>query len=484
MLSPYDYLVYRARFDPEAVAVRRTAHQLTFRELLHLVRRFAHRLRRAGVRPGQIVVTSIADKGLDWVALLAIAHEAAVSCSAGLSSKWDLPFEYHWVLTDGSGKVPAGSNVITIDKEWQKADTEVRSIRHIPFESDDALLRIMLTSGTTGRPHCVGLSAAQVAGRSLANFSAPESTNAFSTLGLGTAADLRAAMSNLIAGSPVYVGGNQKAVVQMLRNGGMKCLFSSPIVLEGTLNEIDAGGGEVPRLEAVCTAGAPLSAKQRARVLARLSDRIINYYGSTEVGGICRHRITDASNPDAAGYPDMHAQVEVVDAEGRPVARGETGSVRVRTPFMVQSYIGDEKASAQAFRDGWFYPGDRGLFRADGLLVLAGRDSEIVNVGGMKGDPATLDEFLKAHPGVQDAAAFVAKSPGGADMLVAGIVATAESDLKALGEAVRRKFKPPLVPAAFVRIKEVPRNAMGKVSRAEMARRFAQRRKQAEGRKT
>ena len=59
-----------------------------------------------------------------------------------------------------------------------------------------------------------------------------------------------------------------------------------------------------------------------------------------------------------------------------------------------------------AFRDGWFYPGDLGSLAPDGLLRIAGRADEVINLGGEKISPETLEEQVRLIHGVADVAAF------------------------------------------------------------------------------
>lgn len=81
MVNPIDLLVFRARFQPSAIALQEPDRQLTYLQLLRLVKKIGGSLRRQGLRPGQIVVTAFSDRFIDWILTLALIHEAFVSCS-------------------------------------------------------------------------------------------------------------------------------------------------------------------------------------------------------------------------------------------------------------------------------------------------------------------------------------------------------------------------------------------------------------------
>ena len=65
--------------------------------------------------------------------------------------------------------------------------------------------------------------------------------------------------------------------------------------------------------------------------------------------------------------------VQIVDGSGAVLSPGQEGIVRIKSDDAVDGYLGDAAETAQAFRDGWFYPGDTGTLDADEMLVVTGR---------------------------------------------------------------------------------------------------------------
>ncbi|HSV79248.1 MAG TPA: hypothetical protein VLK85_08580, partial [Ramlibacter sp.] len=124
--------------------------------------------------------------------------------------------------------------------------------------------------------------------------------------------------------------------------------------------------------------------------------------------------------------------------------------------------------SQKMFRDGWFYPGDRGQVHADGMLVIESRVDEIINVGGTKVNPAEVEQVLLEDPDIVDAAAYGVTDAAGRVLLLAAIVCRQPVDEQrtlARCHAVLGQKSP----RRLVRLARLPRNEAGKVLRRELA---------------
>ena len=160
--------------------------------------------------------------------------------------------------------------------------------------------------------------------------------------------------------------------------------------------------------------------------------------------------------------------VEIVDQHKQPVAAGEPGLVRVRTALMSHAYDGTAPGKASGHFDGdHFFPGDIGRLFDDGLLAIEGRAGDTFNVGGWKVNAAELEAKLAFLPGVDDLVTCVMALDEG-DLLTIAVVTGDKVDLKAVAELIRAKLPKGRV-FHLVRIRSIPRNAMGKVPRAMIA---------------
>ena len=178
------------------------------------------------------------------------------------------------------------------------------------------------------------------------------------------------------------------------------------------------------------------------------------------------------------GFALPGIEVRVCGDEGAPTV-GRDGMVQVRGPNVGPGYWRRPDATAESRTvDGWFVTGDVGRLDADGRLTLEGRAGDMIISGGLNVYPAEIEQALDAHPAVTESAvvglahpdlgeavaAFVVAEPGAAgdpDRLASDLAGT-------LADAARFKH-----PKRFVMVDELPRNAMGKVLKAELRARHA-----------
>jgi acyl-coenzyme A synthetase/AMP-(fatty) acid ligase len=203
-------------------------------------------------------------------------------------------------------------------------------------------------------------------------------------------------------------------------------------------------------------------------VRRKVSPHVYIPYSTSEVGVVAMATpdIVVAA-PGSSGRVVPGARLEVIDADGRPVAPGVAGEVRVAVDGMPAGYLGEAEDS-KAFRDGWFYPRDRGRVSAQGLLYIEGRSDEILNVGGRKVAPATLEAMLAEQPGVREAAVFALDEGPGGIRLGAAIVPGPALDWRSLA-AFAQAHLDVLAPHRYFGVPSLPRNDAGKVVRRDLA---------------
>src|SRR6185436_651585 len=124
------------------------------------------------------------------------------------------------------------------------------------------------------------------------------------------------------------------------------------------------------------------------------------------------------TRPDVTGRLAPWIEAQAVDESDRPLPDGEGGILRYRSPHFVREYYDDPEASARAFRGGWFYPGDIGTV-AGRLLTLHSRVDDVINLGGLKVNPNSVEAVLVQHPGVAEAGVFATARANGTARLTA-----------------------------------------------------------------
>jgi long-chain acyl-CoA synthetase len=243
-----------------------------------------------------------------------------------------------------------------------------------------------------------------------------------------------------------------------------------PVAAERLFAEMARPGAPAwPPAAAIRLSGARVPGPLRAEIQARLTREVVVNLASTESGGITRAGPDDhAVHPDTVGRPNPGVQVELVDEEDRPLPVGETGRLRVRSPAMVDGYIGDPAATARAFRDGWFYSGDVGFFLPDGSLVHLGRSDDMMNLGTIKIFPAEIEATAAGFPGLVDCAAFARRAGAIGDIPMLAVVAREGFDADALMAHCRARLGL-RAPRKILVLPTLPRNAQGKVLRRVLA---------------
>lgn len=342
------------------------------------------------------------------------------------------------------------------------------------YDADVALLQF--TSGTTGPPKPVPLRHATVLDlidRLLAKLRGAKSGSAKGNrppmpnlvpLSLSLWAGIYQVLFAFRAGSGVVLMDRFSPMdfAELVKRHQLRSTVLPPAALTMVLH--DDSVTDLTPLKIVRSITAPLSPVQAARFRDKFGVIVLNSYGQTELGGeVVGWSAADArewgeTKLGSVGRPLPGIDVTIVDDE-----------VMVRTPTTAARKI-DAAFLDRLTDDGWFHTGDLGWFDDDGFLWLDGRVSDMINRGGLKVFPGTVEDVLLAADGVREAAvvgvpderlgevpwAFVASSDDGLteDRLITWC---------------RERLTPYRVPVRVVFVDRLPRNDVGKVVKRQLA---------------
>jgi acyl-CoA synthetase (AMP-forming)/AMP-acid ligase II len=269
--------------------------------------------------------------------------------------------------------------------------------------------RVARTSGTTGTSLRLLLSRADVAQRvrNWAQLLDLDSQSRYLlTLQPSAATACYQAAACMQAGAVLVFAPAARAWQSLARHGitHTACL---PGMLAQWLAELPPGFARPAALRLLC-GGAAVSPALRGQALARLATSFEDVYASNEAGLIATGQ---SASGDAAGRLWPGVQVQVVDGQHNELPAGHTGRIRVRAPGMAQGYLDAPQADAAHFHQGWFYPGDVGVMPRPGQLRVTGRESEVMNLGGLKVSPEEIEARLSL-PGVPAHELAVCALPG------------------------------------------------------------------------
>ena len=217
---------------------------------------------------------------------------------------------------------------------------------------------------------------------------------------------------------------------------------------------------------------APLSAATHRAFARATGHDILERYGMTETSIIASNPCAGERRAGTVGFPLPDVVVRVTDtATGRPLPQGDVGSIEVRGPNVFSGYWRAPDKTARDFReDGYFVTGDLGRFDPDGYLTIVGRSKDLVISGGLNVYPAEVEDAIDALPGVVASAVVGVAHPDLGEAVVAVVSiseGTAETE-----DSIRAALRPALagfkLPKRIIFMAELPRNAMGKIQKAQL----------------
>ena len=356
-------------------------------------------------------------------------------------------------------------------KDWSEVCGRPASLTPASTTGEDIALWLY-TSGTTGLPKAVmhrhrhlravpSALSGQVIGMEPDDVVLSVS-KMFFAYGLGNSVYLPAA-----AGASVVV--NEAPVIPAVVQGLLdktrpKLLFGVPAFFGGMTR---LSGAELPSsLRMAISAGEALTADLFERFLHRFGLPLLDGLGATEA----LHHVT-SNRPDdvvagSAGRPLDGYEAQVLDREQQPVPKGESGELWVRGPTTFASYWRRPELTARAYLGDWMRTGD--LVRmVDGRVFHEGRLDDLIKLGGIWVAPREIEEVLRGHADVQDAAVVAVDDENGVPILKAFLLSERVDDTLA-GEVLRlcrgrlATFK---VPKSIQVVDELPRTPTGKLKR-------------------
>jgi long-chain acyl-CoA synthetase len=350
-------------------------------------------------------------------------------------------------------------------------------------DAGDALAILLFTSGTTGIPKT-----AVLRHRHLVSY-------VLGTVELGSAgpeeATLVAVPPYHVAGiaavlSSVYAGRrlvqlprfDARAWIETARREQVTHAFLVPTMLARIVEALGTESMPLPSLRAVAYGGGPMPRPVIERALALWPEvAFTNAYGLTETSstiallGPEEHRTAQTSaDPElrrrlaSVGRALPGVEVEVRDAEGRPLPPGEPGEIHVRGEQVAGEYL--ERGSLLA-ADGWFATRDAGWLDADGYLFLGGRLDDVIVRGGENLSPGEIEDVLREHPDVADCAVVGVPDAQWGEAVAAAVVPRpgAAPDAEALRAWVHGRLRSSRAPAHIVFRDALPYTETGKLLR-------------------
>lgn len=227
------------------------------------------------------------------------------------------------------------------------------------------------------------------------------------------------------------------------------------------------------RLMVSGSAALPVQTLKRWRQIS--GHVLLERYGMTEIGMALSNPLRGERRPGFVGLPLPTVEARLVDEEGGEVPPGTPGEVEIRGPSVFLEYWRRPESTAEAFRDGWFRTGDVAVVEDGYYRILGRRSVDIIKTGGYKVSALEIEEVLRTHPAIAECAVVgVEDADWGERICVAAEGRdVAGLDLGELQAWARDHLAPYKLPRDLRVVEALPRNAMGKVVKPEVAKLFA-----------
>ena len=471
-----DPILFQCRRQPPVAAICVPGPGIgliSYRRLAEFVHNFSRRLHALGLPERSIVAVSIGDVIFHTVVVLAAMRLGMIALSLR-EGEVSLPFKLDALISDGKRPSADRGRVILADLSWTEGDGRPLEPHLLPQTHEDDLCRLILTSGTSSTPKAVALSHKLLANRMARHATFGNRIGNCSRIYSDVPVSSSLGFQFLIyalsrGGTAFFPGENFASTLPVIEDYKVQCLVGAPGGFENLLQWFDTMPSYQSNVEVIFCGGDVLSRSLSDRLRSRICSHLIAAYGSTEASmSAVAHAHEIAEAPRAVGFVTPGVAVQILDSSGTLLPPGQEGQVRVRSEYAVDGYFGNPEETKKAFRDGWFYPGDLGTLNADGLLVITGREQAVLNLGGDKISPESIELVLAQFPGVVEAAAVALPNAYGNNEIGAVVVSREKLDEAALRKHCDAQIPRPFAPLKYLFVDSLPHNEMGKLDRRRL----------------
>ena len=454
-----------ARRHPERTALCWDGGALSYGELADRVDDCARCLLAGGLRPGERLAVTIANRP-EFVTVV-LGGMAAGAIVAPLDVL---------IKEDERGAILADLRPTRLVESGPGRDWRQHAMAGGAPAVDAPAALVLYTSGSTGRPKGALLShrALALANRSWAGpvIGLRDGDVVLAALPLSHAFGINGALfAPLLAGTTVALVERfvPEAVAARLEQLAVTVFPGVATMFRRLLDLPGFSGASGLRLGVSGAAPCPWDLAQEWR--ARTGVRIVRGYGMTELFRPLSYSSDDPTDhAECVGRPVPGVDIRVVDDDGRALPPGETGELHIRTPAAMDGYLDSPEDTRTVFHDGWFRTGDLARVTADGYVAIVGRQRERIKRGGYSVFPAEVEAVVLAHPAVAEAAAVGVPDETLGEEIAAFVTLRpgAATDADELIAWCRTRLAAYKYPRRVVIVTELPKSATGKILRARL----------------
>jgi long-chain acyl-CoA synthetase len=262
-----------------------------------------------------------------------------------------------------------------------------------------------------------------------------------------------------------------RAVLDLIISQRPTLVPAVPAMLQALNKVMDSPPPDLSFVRSVISGASTLTADVREAFAKTGARELIEGYGLTEASPVTHVNYPGRGRNGKIGVPLPDTEVKLVDTEtGEPVGPGQPGEILVRGPQVMKGYFNNPLATEEALADGWLHTGDIATVDAEGYYAIVDRKRDIIKTSGYLVFPAEVEEVLRRHPAVAEAAVVGMPDEEKGEVLKALVVARSGQrvDAAALGEYCNSHLGKQKRPRTIEVVSELPKNFLGKVLRRKL----------------
>ena len=453
------------RFPASPAIVSRTGH-VSYGYLMGCIEAVAAGAAAAGIGPQQTILLNCLNNEARFPLILGLMR-LGVTLALGVKLDTFAEHNVHFdAMVSDNPRLRGNFKIIRPTPQWFQVEPAGKTVA--ADHRDYAL--IFSSSGSTGTPKLIKFDKKNIEYRIKTKFDDvyfSDSPRSFLTSGTMTSATIIDIFITLLKYGLV-IQHTVRSPVSILDNINLflpDYVSMAPSALVNVLELLRAQPRKIEKFDYLRLAGSYCSIETREKALEILAKNIVTSYGATEIMRVAWGRLADICKTEGSvGRIIDGVTVETVDDDGNPLAAGSEGEIRIKPPKAAAASYVTAQGDQSVLRDGWFYPGDLGRADPDGTLIVTGRKSSVINLGGNKMSPEFAESVLRKMTAIADVGVTAVKGPDGFDRACAVVVKKRDVDLEEINKHLfAEKCRFQISKLRFV--SSIPQSANGKINR-------------------
>ncbi len=484
-------LIARAKNHAQSIAFRTPTASYTYQDLLDRSAVLASHLLGEATDLNEARVAILLPAGFNYAAAQwAIWRAGAIKVPICLSATEP---EWEYALTDSgattvladetmSAKIAPlcqrlGVRLIAIDK------VPASAVKKLPELTANRKAMILYTSGTTSKPKGVVTTHANIQAQIESLIKAWE-WSASDRIPLFLPMHHIHGIIN-IQSCALWAGAliepfsrfDQPAILERLQANAYTVFMAVPTIYVKLIQAIEAASpaerasitAAFKRLRLMISGSAALPASVHEQWTALTGQILLERYGMTEIGMAISNPYHGERRPGAVGKALPGVEIRLKSESGAVVTiENEPGEIQVRGPNVFKAYWQRPEVSAESFDDGWFRTGDMAVLETGYYRIMGRLSVDIIKSGGYKLSALEIEAVLLEHSNISECAVLGMPDDTWGEAVSAAVVLKNPAnslELTTLREWCKERLSVYKIPQRLCIVKELPRNAMGKVTK-------------------